>query len=219
MREFVRNAQPHLQARVTAYSVTLLLHDALTGPQLEAVRTDLAEALRDIDADALDRKAYRKSEARTRAFHRLEGLLAAKREQSHLLADPAAAGAVGAYFRMFDGELYTLLAYSVMSNHAHVLFDLDPQLRGDPDPATMEWPVDRLVGRLKGGSAYAANHVLGRSGELWMRGYYDRYVRSPVHLDFEYRYILNNPVKAGLVASHTNHVATWGRPDVVGEWS
>ena len=211
MREFERNEQPHLQARETAYSVTFLLFDAVTGPRLEALRQDLAETIRDIEQDGLDRKALRKAEARSVANRRLEALLASQRRQSHLLADPAAAEAVADYFHKFDGELYRLHAYSVMSNHAHVLFDLSPQLLNGGEYDQIDWPVDRLIGRLKGGSAHAANDALGRSGKLWMRGYYDRYIRSALHLDYEYRYILNNPVKAGLVAKHTDHSGTWGR--------
>lgn len=218
MREFERKRQPHLQARDTAYSVTFLLHDAVTGPQLESLRRELDEILRDIDADPLDRKAFRKAEARTRATRQLESLLASQRDQAHALADPAAARVVAEYFQKFDGELLRLFAYSVMSNHAHVLFDLSPQLDDVVDSGTIEWPIDRLVGRLKGGSAFAANKALRRNGSLWMKGYYDRYIRSGRHFDAEYWYILMNPVKAGLVVDYGDHAATWGRPGVTGRF-
>ena len=134
MREFERKRQPHLQARDTAYSVTFLLHDAVTGPQLESLRRELNGILRDIDADPLDRKAFRKAEARTRATRQLERLLASRRERSHLISDPAAARTVAEYFHKFDGELLRLQAYSVLSNHAHVLFDRSPRSETSSTP-------------------------------------------------------------------------------------
>lgn len=208
MREFTRNNQPHFQSHETSYSITLLLFDAVTGPELEALRKALGSEVDDIETDLLGDKELRKARARARHFEALESLLHDRRKQSHLLSTPGAAEAVGAYFRKFDGELLRLHAYSVMSNHAHVLFDLSPQLL-TTEPEDIEWPLDRLLGRLKGGSAHAANVVLGRGGKLWKKGYHDRYIRSQKHFAWVYAYILNNPVKAGLVSSWRDHVGTW----------
>ena len=211
MREYYRNNQPHFQTHDTAYSLTFLVYDAVTGPQLEQLRRQLRDELADIDADELDRKELRRAEARSRNFEQLEALLHQRRTQSYLLADPAAARVVVDYFRTFDGELYTLHACSVMSNHAHALLDLGPQLARTHDPEAIAWPLDRLVGRLKGGSAHAANAALGRAGTLWMRGYHDRYVRSPEHFAWATRYILRNPEVAGLVDDWRDHPGTWAR--------
>ena len=207
MRDFRRNRQPHFQARNTSYSVTILLHDALTGPQVERVRRKLADALDAIRADGDGDKALRIEKARTESFLYLENLLHAQASQSHALSDAEVAGAVVDYLRKFDEELYRLHACSVMSNHAHALFDLSPQF--DESREDIAWPVDRLIGRLKGGSAHAANQLLGRSGTLWMRGYHDRYVRSVKHFVWVKNYILQNPVKAGLVGDWRMHAGTW----------
>ena len=221
MREFTRNNQPHFQSHDTSYSVTLLLFDAVTGPELEALREALATEIERIEQDDRGQKDLRKAIAREENFEALERLLHDQRRQSHLLRAPAAAEAVGAYFRKFDGDLLRLHAYSVMSNHAHALFDLSPQLQDadppelrDADSLELLWPLDRLIGRLKGGSAHAANAVLGRGGKLWMKGYHDRYVRSEKHFAWVYAYILNNPVKAGLVDRWIDHPGTWAAEEL-----
>lgn len=54
---------------------------------------------------------------------------------------------------------------------------------------------------MKGGTARAANLILGRTGAFWERDYFDRYIRDETHLAAVMRYIEQNPVKAGLVAS------------------
>ena len=50
----------------------------------------------------------------------------------------------------------------------------------------------------KDGSAIENNRVLHRTGALWQREYYDRYVRDLDHFHDCIAYIRNNPVKAGL---------------------
>ena len=227
MRDFARNRQPHLQARHTLYSVTLLLHDALTGPQLEHFRRERDEAFARLhqitdpsQANALASK-YREWD------ERFERLLDQRADQSHLLAEERASQAVAAYLHRWDLRRYHLHAYCVMSNHLHALFDLSPQLGPLQIDQTvpLDFPtergrVDRVVGQIAGGSARTANLVLNRSGKLWMRGYHDRYIRNEAHFRSVYRYILNNPVAAGLCRTWREHAATWGRygDDIDGVW-
>jgi REP element-mobilizing transposase RayT len=56
-----------------------------------------------------------------------------------------------------------------------------------------------LVRGWKAVSARKANLLLSRVGPFWMRGYFDRYIRSPEHLARAVAYVELNPVKAGLV--------------------
>jgi REP element-mobilizing transposase RayT len=83
---------------------------------------------------------------------------------------------------------YELVAYVVMANHVHLLI----------------WPKiapARLMKSLKGSTAREANKLLGRTGEaFWQKESYDRWVRNPGELEKIRHYILNNPVKAGLVS-------------------
>ena len=53
---------------------------------------------------------------------------------------------------------------------------------------------------LKGGSAFSANKVLDRRGyPFWQDESYDRCIRNEKELKNTINYILQNPVKAGLV--------------------
>ena len=52
---------------------------------------------------------------------------------------------------------------------------------------------------IKGYTARQANLILERQGYFWQHESYDHIVRDPAELDRIRRYILNNPVKAGLV--------------------
>lgn len=88
-----------------------------------------------------------------------------------------------------DGVRYRLLAWCVMPNHVHVLIETDST-----------YPVSKIVQGWKSYTARLINQHLGRSGSVWMRDYFDRYIRDDHHLAAVIAYIHSNPVKAGLVS-------------------
>jgi putative transposase len=89
-----------------------------------------------------------------------------------------------------DGQDYYLLAWCVMPNHVHVLIETQD---GHPLP--------KVVQSWKSFTARLINRHLGRTGTVWMRDYFDRYIRDDRHLAAVVAYIHANPVKAGLTAS------------------
>ena len=86
-------------------------------------------------------------------------------------------------------RFFDLHAYAVMPNHVHVL--LEPLV----DPS-------KLLHSVKGFSAREANKLLARAGEpFWQRESYDHWVRDGQEFERIRRYIEENPVRAGLVAT------------------
>jgi len=81
-----------------------------------------------------------------------------------------------------------MLAWVLMPDHAHWLL----QLQGGETLAT-------VVSRLKAASARSANEVLNRSGPLWQRAYHDRALRKDEQILAAARYLVANPLRAGLV--------------------
>ncbi len=88
----------------------------------------------------------------------------------------------------FDGKRYRQLAWVVMPNHVHTLFEVFDG-----------FPMDRVVHSWKSFTAKQANKLLGRRGRFWAVDYFDRYIRDDEHLAATIAYIEENPVKAGLV--------------------
>jgi putative transposase len=82
----------------------------------------------------------------------------------------------------------TMLAWVLMPDHAHWLIQL-----GERDT------LERVVSRLKAASARTANQALGRQGPLWQQSFHDHAMRSDEDLKTAARYIVANPVRAGLV--------------------
>lgn len=89
--------------------------------------------------------------------------------------------------RYFDGERLVLIASVVMPNHIHALFVQSP-----------EYPLEKLIQSWKTFTARQINLLLGRSGSLWQRDYFDRLVRDEKHFANCVRYVRRNPERAGL---------------------
>ena len=91
------------------------------------------------------------------------------------------------------GELKAVSqCFCIMPNHVHLLVQL-------PDEEGFSFV--RMMQLLKGRSAYVANRILGRRGGFWQQESYDHLVRAGQEWTRIKDYILNKPVKAGLVAS------------------
>ena len=82
-------------------------------------------------------------------------------------------------------------AFVIMPDHLHWLVELC----GSTD-------LSRLVGSVKSYSSQRINQVTGRGpGSIWQRGFHDHALRSDEDLKTSARYIVYNPVRAGIVGS------------------
>ena len=105
------------------------------------------------------------------------------------LQRPEIAILVRSCLRHGDRSDYDLHAWVIMPNHVHLLL-------------TPHNAVFSFLRRLKGYSAREANRLLGRTGQpFWQDESYDHCVRSGEEFRRIERYIISNPVQAGLVRS------------------
>jgi len=82
----------------------------------------------------------------------------------------------------------TSLAWVVMPDHFHWLIELN----------STQLPT--LMARTKSRVAVALNRSIGRQGPVWQHGYHDRAIRKDEDLLAVARYIVRNPIRAGLVS-------------------
>jgi REP element-mobilizing transposase RayT len=69
--------------------------------------------------------------------------------------------------------------------------------------------LHRIIGRIKGASAYKVNRLSGRHGPLWQREAFDHMIRHDESLDEKRDYIATNPVRAGLVTRWQDYKWFW----------
>lgn len=86
-----------------------------------------------------------------------------------------------------EGDIETL-SWVIMPDHIHWLF----QLKSDANLAA-------VVKKFKGRSARSLNSLLGNKGTFWQHAYYDHALRTDEDIKKVARYIVANPLRAGLV--------------------
>ena len=90
-----------------------------------------------------------------------------------------------------------LLAWVLMPDHFHGLLQLGEKTS-----------LQNMVNRLKSASARRVNRAMGRKGPLWANAYHDHALRHEEDLLATARYIVANPVRAGLVR-HVGDYPFW----------
>lgn len=152
--------------------------------------------------------AQRLIEFRRQWFVKFEEILHQAKAGPTWLKDEPIARVVAEALHHRDGEVYRLEAYCIMSNHVHVVFSpflSAAELREVLLPEGLRFmsrnpPLDKIMQSLKGWTAWCCNRALGRKGTFWEQESYDHVVRSTNEFERVVNYILNNPVKAGLVS-------------------
>jgi putative transposase len=95
--------------------------------------------------------------------------------------------------RTAEDEKFAILAYCLMPDHAHLLVDAVDQ---DSD-----FKRFAKMAKQRSGGVYRKR----RGSRLWQEGYYERVLRDEDDVLQIARYILNNPVRAGLGESPADY--------------
>src|SRR5436190_15592352 len=95
--------------------------------------------------------------------------------------------------------LVDAVSWVVMPDHVHWMFALRQSQLSD------------IAREFKSRSARDVNRVLGRTGPVWQAGFYDHRLRGDDDLREQARYVVINPVRAGLVDSLRHYPHWWCR--------
>ena len=136
-----------------------------------------------------------------------------KNEQVAAIVDEA--------LRHRDGSIYRLDAFCIMPSHVHMVFAplltealarevADRSIQHRCAAVNQLFPVEvddgicklalaSIMGALKGWTARRCNEALGRKGQFWQHESYDHVVRNAIEWKRIVNYVVENPVKAGLV--------------------
>jgi len=96
-----------------------------------------------------------------------------------------------------------------MPDHVHMIFTPLVNQR-----AMEIYSLAEIMDSVKGFSAHGVNKKLGRKGQVWQPESFDHVVRSSENLDAKITYLLENPVRAGLVGEWTRYPWLWRKPFV-----
>ena len=158
-----------------------------------------------------------------RWFGKFEALLDGAKSGPLWLKEARVAEVVTEALRHRDSTIYRLDAYCVMPNHVHAVFApfltealavelaekalqqkrtaLQQLLPADAEEETCQFVLASIMESLKGWTARRCNQLLRRQGQFWQHESYDHVIRHPAEWERVVSYVVNNPVKAGLVTN------------------
>jgi len=103
-----------------------------------------------------------------------------------------------------NAEKFDLRVAVVMPDHVHLIFT--PLV----DHEAMEiYSLANIMDAIKGVSAHKINQALGRKGRVWQPESFDHVLRSSESLDVKIQYLLENPVRKGLVKEWADYPWLW----------
>lgn len=213
------NRLPHIAPPGSTFFVTFRLGDSLPQKIFVQLSQEIIEIVEKL------KKAKGKKEVILNQwklyFQKLDYQLDTRRYGNCYLERPEIAKIVQDKLHELDDDKYDLICYTIMPNHVHVLFDTLIQLIDNQGLILNDIPedytqLDKIMKSIKGSSAYLANKELGRKGKFWQKDSYDHYVRDGDEQENIIHYILQNPVKAGIVKDWKDHPFTYLKENLIG---
>jgi len=177
---------PHLTQTGATYAVTFRLADALPTKILQLWREQRSQILRRAQEQGRELTEHERRELAQLYSDRVESHLDAGHGQCHL-TDPRVAELTQNALMHFDGDRYDLIAWAVMPNHVHAVFQ--PRHPNTLTDILHSW---------KSYTATKANKLLKLTGAFWQTEYYDHLIRDEDDFRNQVDYVLKNPEKAGL---------------------
>jgi putative transposase len=224
MKEFktyYKRNLPHYQPVGYTYFVTYRLNGSLPVEVIKKLKSERENQLKEITfiSDKTIRlEMYKKMQSNY--FGKFDKLLDASNYGPAWLKQNNVAQIVKDAIHFYDNKKYDLICYTIMSNHVHQVFT---PLVGRISDSTIQQNVGRIsdstnlpsegeasrnrvsgyivtkiLQDLKRFTARECNKILNRSGTFWQHESYDHVVRDYDELQRIVKYVLNNPVKAGL---------------------
>lgn len=179
---FHKRNLPHIYIPERTYFITFRLIDSLPYKKIYELKNS-------IDFKTISKSKTEKYNNDKKFFAKYDELLNKGNYGRCYLRNGKAAEIVISTINYLKENDYDLIAYCIMPNHVHLVLSLKQNSRS----------VDKIMQSLKRYSARQINKLLKRSGSFWQAESYDHVVRDEDELYRIIKYVLNNPVKAGLV--------------------
>lgn len=200
---------PHYQPEGYIYFVTTRLAGTIPKNIYSQIKLEYEKELAKVVAyQDVKIKREKYSDLRKSAFIKYERILDSCKYGYKWLKEEQVANVVKNALHFRDNKQYNLIAYTIMSNHIHIVFRpiientisfvQSKNIKERSDSGESLYIVTKIMQDLKKFTAKESNKILNRSGKFWQHESYDHVVRDEKELYRVVKYVLNNPVKANL---------------------
>lgn len=189
-----RRRLPHIQPEGATFFVTSRLAGSLPIEVMERLIQEKRQVDEEVGKISDKKECAEKTYLEARKyFAKWDQELDHSSTGINFLSNSRIADMVAESLHYHDGKVYELLAYCIMPNHKHIVFT---PLKENNEKY---YPLSKIMHSLKRHTANEANLILRREGEFWQHENYDHFARDEKELERIVKYVLYNPVKAGLV--------------------
>lgn len=221
-KQYYRRKLPHIHSPGATLFLTFRLADSIPKSVIEKWKQEKIWLEKEQER-ILNSKAVNENQKESfldfqrRWFVRFEDVLHKQESDIVWLKNKEVANLVADSLKYRNGKVYKLMAFCIMSNHVHAVFKpllSERSLKEVPNSNPLMFESDaptlgEIMQSLKGYTAHEANKILNRTGQFWEEESYDHEVRNDEELSRIIKYVLNNPVKAGLVKNWRDWQWSW----------
>ncbi|MDA3817758.1 MAG: transposase [Prolixibacteraceae bacterium] len=190
-----RRNLPHIVPIEGMFHVVFRVKDSIPNHIVEKFKSDYDDQKLNITTNSKEEYLQILNRLNNEYFEKFESEL--HKSPIKPLADFKNAEIVQNAILYFQNKRYTILAYSIMPNHVHILL------------SNLKKHLADILKPMKGFSARKINKQGGTKGTFWQDESYDHLIRSRNEMADTVNYIINNPVKAGICNHYTEHDFTW----------
>lgn len=190
---FHRRNLPHLYSGEGIYLITFRLANSLPQSKIAEIKS------------AIENKGLKDVEKFKRLLKKYDNLLDSGLYGNKYLLNLQVSEICKYTLHYQDNKEYKLICYCIMPNHIHLVFELLSNNKG----------ISKIMQSIKRISARKSNLALNRTGKFWQDESYDRLIRDDKELYFIIKYVLMNPVNAGLTDYWNSWKYSYCRPEYI----
>ena len=185
---------PHIQPKYAQYFITFTLSNSTILKYFHEIKYKRELKLKNYKNNNSEKTTIYRTNINKKYFDMFDNFLNTFDSKENYLSDTKCSDIIVNKLKEYHSKYYNLLAYCIMPNHVHILIDTAIQTENDNFV-----PIGKIMKLIKGGTSREINIILKRKGTLWLRDYYDHYIRTQKEFTNIVNYIKLNPVKSGLV--------------------
>jgi REP-associated tyrosine transposase len=215
---FYKRNLPHYQPEGYIYFITTRLAGTIPKSIVDKIKKEYEKKLDLISGEKSDsKKKELYKDLKYNRFIKYDQILDSAKFGRKSLNNNKVAAVVKEALHHRDEKEYKLIAYTIMPNHLHIIFLPNKDVKqagyslkkenGRGKRRTLPtrqagsslYKVTEIMKSLKWYTAKEANKILNRKGKFWQHESHDHVIRDEKELQRLVKYVLNNPVKGGLI--------------------
>lgn len=202
-KEFYRRNLPHWHPPNSVFALNYNLEGSIPKHILEQLKDEKEFQIKKLEEDGIEGEELKEALNKLHSlfYGKYDELLDNPQNDIQYLKNPEIAKIVQDSLEYLDNKVWKMVCYCIMSNHVHLIV------------YKLEKPLPKIMQSHKRHTAVKSNAVLGDEGQFWHRETFDRKIRNRNEFGNQVRYVVQNPVKAGLVKRWEDWEYTWIRKE------